>query len=58
VRDWFYHRARRPTADRFRRLARPGQIVMAIGDAALPGKSKVAIASAFQAALLAGQPDA
>ena len=58
VRDWFYHRARRPTAERFRRLRRPGQIVMAIGDAALPGKSKVAIASAFQAALLAGRPDA
>jgi dimethylglycine catabolism A len=58
VRDWFYHRARHPAADHFRRLARRGQVVMTIGDAALPGKSKVAIANAFQAALLAGAPDA
>jgi glycine/D-amino acid oxidase-like deaminating enzyme len=60
LRDWFYHRARRPTADRFARLARPGQIVIAIGDAVQPGKSKPAIASAFEAALLPGssQPDA
>jgi len=52
VRDWLYHEARQPTADRFRRLARPGQIVVAIGDAARPGKSKPAVASAFEAALL------
>ena len=52
VRDWFYYRARKPTADRFARLAKPGQIVTVIGDAAKPGKSKEAIASAFEAALL------
>ena len=37
---------------RFTRLAKPGQIVTVIGDAAKPGKSKEAIASAFEAALL------
>jgi 2,4-dienoyl-CoA reductase-like NADH-dependent reductase (Old Yellow Enzyme family) len=52
VRDWFYYRARKPTADDFTRLARPGQTVIVIGDAARPGKSKEAIASAFEAALL------
>ena len=52
VRNWFYFRARQATADRFRRLARPGQIVEAIGDAVRAGKSKQAIASAFEAALL------
>jgi dimethylglycine catabolism A len=52
VRDWLYYKARRPTAERFRQLARPGQIVVVIGDAARPGKSKPAIASAFEAALL------
>jgi len=52
VRDWFYYRARRPTADRFTRLAGPGQTVIAVGDAVRPGKSKAAIASAFEAALL------
>ena len=53
-RDWFYVRARRGTAEEFRRLARAGQKVIAIGDAAKAGKSKQAIASAFEAALLAG----
>ena len=52
IRDWLYHRARLPTAERFRALARPGQKVVVIGDAAHPGKSKPAIASAFEAALL------
>ncbi len=51
-RHWFYYRARRATAGRFMRLAKPGQIVIAIGDAIRPGKSKEAIASAFEAALL------
>jgi 2,4-dienoyl-CoA reductase-like NADH-dependent reductase (Old Yellow Enzyme family) len=51
-RDWFYYRARRGTADRFRQLAKPGQRVVAIGDAVAAGKSKEAIASAFEAALL------
>jgi 2,4-dienoyl-CoA reductase-like NADH-dependent reductase (Old Yellow Enzyme family) len=54
TRNWFYYNARRGTAARFRRLARPGQRVIVIGDAARAGKSKDAIAGAFQAALLAG----
>lgn len=52
LRNWFYYRARQPTADRFTSLAKPGQIVTVIGDAGKPGKSKEAIASAFEAALL------
>ena len=52
LRDWFYYRARRGTADRFTALARPDQKVMVIGDAVQAGKSKQAIASAFEAALL------
>lgn len=52
LRDWFYYRARTPTADRIRALARPGQTVIAIGDAVAAGKSKEAIRSAFDAALL------
>jgi len=52
-RDWFYYRARRGTAERFKALAKPGQTVIAIGDAVLAGKSKPAIARAFEAALLA-----
>jgi len=51
VRDWFYHRARTPTGAAFRGLARPGQQVMVIGDALSAGKSRPAIASAFEAAL-------
>ncbi len=51
-RGWFYYQARRGTADRFRQLANPGQRVVAIGDAVAAGKSKEAIASAFEAALL------
>ena len=52
LRDWFYYRARRGTAGRVEPLTRPGQIVTVIGDAARAGKSKQAIASAFEAALL------
>jgi 2,4-dienoyl-CoA reductase-like NADH-dependent reductase (Old Yellow Enzyme family) len=52
LRDWFYYRARRATAARFEKLARPGQAVTVIGDALSAGKSKQAIASAFEAALL------
>jgi hypothetical protein len=51
-RDWFYYRGRRPTGDALRPLARPGQKVVVIGDAAKAGKSRDAIASAFEAALL------
>ena len=52
IRDWFYYRARRATAARFEALVRPGQSVTVIGDAVRAGKSKQAIASAFEAALL------
>jgi dimethylglycine catabolism A len=52
VRDWFYYRARQGTAERFTRLVKPGQIAVVIGDAKQAGKSKPAIASAFEAALL------
>jgi dimethylglycine catabolism A len=52
LRDWFYYRARHGTGDGFRALARPGQIVTMIGDAVSAGKSKQAITSAFEAALL------
>ena len=51
VREWFYHSARHGTGERLRRLARPGQKVVVIGDAATAGKSRPAIASAFEAAL-------
>ena len=51
-RHWFYYQGRRGTAQRLRPLARPGQTVIAIGDAVRAGKSKEAIASAFEAALL------
>ena len=51
-RDWFYYTARHGTADRFRQLAKPGQAVVAIGDAVTAGKSREAIASAFEAALV------
>ena len=52
VRDWFYHRARRATGADFKRLAKPAQKVMVIGDAVQAGKSRPAIASAWEAALL------
>ena len=55
-RDWFYYRGRQGTAERFKRLARPGQTVMVIGDAVRAGKSKQAIAGAFEAALLDRAP--
>jgi 2,4-dienoyl-CoA reductase-like NADH-dependent reductase (Old Yellow Enzyme family) len=55
LRDWFYYRGRRGSAERFKRLARPEQKIIAIGDAVAAGKSKRAIASAFEAALLAGK---
>jgi 2,4-dienoyl-CoA reductase-like NADH-dependent reductase (Old Yellow Enzyme family) len=49
-RDWFYHKARHGTGEAFRRLAKPGQKVVVIGDAAQAGKSRPAILSAFEAA--------
>jgi flavin-dependent dehydrogenase len=54
IRNWFYYKARRGSGARLRHLVRPGQRVFVIGDAARAGKSKDAIASAFQAALLGG----
>ncbi|MCC6889667.1 MAG: NAD(P)-binding protein [Hyphomicrobiales bacterium] len=51
IRDWFYHRARRPTGAAMRALVRPDQTVEIIGDARSAGKSRPAIASAFEAAL-------
>jgi NADH:flavin oxidoreductase/NADH oxidase family protein/putative NAD(P)-binding protein len=53
-RDWFYYRAREGTAPTFKNLAKPTQKVIAIGDAVEAGKSKAAIESAFEAALLHG----
>ena len=50
-RRWLYDSARRGTGDLYRGIARPGQQVMVIGDAAKAGKSRPAIASAFEAAL-------
>jgi dimethylglycine catabolism A len=50
-RDWFYYRGRRATGEALRSLARPDQKVVVIGDAATAGKSRDAIASAFEAAL-------
>ena len=52
LREWFYYRARRGTGERFRHLAAPGQKFVVIGDAVEAGKSKPAITSAFEAALL------
>jgi hypothetical protein len=52
-RDWFYYRGRRPTAELLRGLQSGNQIIIAIGDAVRPGKSKEAIANAFETALLA-----
>ncbi len=51
-RDWLYHNARRPSGEAARRIARPGQKIVVIGDALKAGKSRPAIASAFEAALL------
>jgi len=52
LRNWFYYKARRGTAEEFKRLAKPGQALVTLGDAVQAGKSKQAIASAFEAALL------
>jgi 2,4-dienoyl-CoA reductase-like NADH-dependent reductase (Old Yellow Enzyme family) len=54
LRDWFYHQARRATGELYQALVRPGQTVVVIGDAVQAGKSKPAITSAFEAALLPG----
>ena len=51
-RDWFYHQARAATGEDFRALATPGQKLVIIGDALAAGKSRPAITSAFEQALL------
>jgi threonine dehydrogenase-like Zn-dependent dehydrogenase len=56
LRDWFYYRGRRAGAGRVKRLTRPGQTTIVIGDAIKAGKSKQAIGSAFEAALLNRSP--
>jgi len=50
LRDWLYHRGRKPTGAALQRLARPEQKVVVIGDALRAGKSRPAILSAFEAA--------
>ncbi|MGE3150422.1 MAG: NAD(P)-binding protein [Pseudorhodoplanes sp.] len=55
LRDWFYYKARMPTGETLRGLARNSQKVVVIGDAVKAGKSKQAITSAFEAALLSQQ---
>ena len=52
LRNWLYYRARRGTGAAVMPPARPGQKVTVIGDAIRAGKSKQAITSAFDAALL------
>jgi 2,4-dienoyl-CoA reductase-like NADH-dependent reductase (Old Yellow Enzyme family) len=51
-RSWLYHRARQGTGKANRAVGRPIQKVVVIGDALKAGKSRPAIASAFEAALL------
>src|SRR5690348_3709683 len=51
LRDWFYYEARRPSGADLRALLH-GPKVVVIGDAARAGKSRDAIASAFEAALM------
>ncbi len=51
-RNWFYYKGRQETGSRFRQLGKGEPTVMIIGDALRSGKSKEAIASAFDAALL------
>ncbi|MDP8973220.1 MAG: hypothetical protein M3N45_08585, partial [Actinomycetota bacterium] len=53
VRNWLYYRARRGSGSDMRRLAKPDQKVVVIGDAVRAGKARDAIDSAFRAALLA-----
>ncbi len=50
VRDWFYYSARAPALPKLGKL--PADKVQVIGDAASPGKTREAIESAFNAALL------
>jgi 2,4-dienoyl-CoA reductase-like NADH-dependent reductase (Old Yellow Enzyme family) len=54
LRDWFYYRGRTARGASFNRLKLPHQTLTIIGDAASAGKSKQAIASAFDAAFFSG----
>jgi 2,4-dienoyl-CoA reductase-like NADH-dependent reductase (Old Yellow Enzyme family) len=51
-RNWLYHRARRGTGTANSGVSRPTQKTVVIGDALKAGKSRPAILSAFEAALL------
>ncbi len=51
LRNCFYYSARHATGEGMKRLARSGQTVTVIGDAASAGKCKEAIADAYRAAL-------
>ena len=51
LRDWFYYKARTPTASALKSRLTSDTRVIAIGDAKSPGKSQEAILSAFEAAL-------
>jgi 2,4-dienoyl-CoA reductase-like NADH-dependent reductase (Old Yellow Enzyme family) len=51
-RSWLYHRARRSTGTTNSSVIRPTQKAVVIGDALKAGKSRPAIVSAFEAALL------
>ena len=51
-RNWFYYKARTGTAEELPMWGNQKQRVIAIGDAVRAGKSKEAISSAFEAALL------
>jgi len=53
-RNWFYYKARRSTIEGLWPWTNDGQTVTGIGDAVWPGKSKEAIATAFDAALVPG----
>jgi dimethylglycine catabolism A len=50
LRDWFYYRGRTARGGAFAQLKLPHQTLTVIGDAVSAGKSKQAIASAFDAA--------
>jgi hypothetical protein len=51
-RNWLYHKARWGTGTANSSVTRPTQKTVVIGDALKPGKSRPAIVSAFDAALL------
>jgi 2,4-dienoyl-CoA reductase-like NADH-dependent reductase (Old Yellow Enzyme family) len=55
VRDWFYYRGRVATGQALNRLNQECQKIIIIGDALKAGKSKEAIASAFDAAFQLNQ---